>query len=57
LTNAEIDVLNQYAGQIARNIQGGSMIVELGSGSVWSDVNMIPVANDYPAICERSVFS
>ena len=32
LTNAEIDVLNKYGDQIARRIQPGSLVVELGSG-------------------------
>lgn len=32
LTNAEIDVLNRYAQNIANRIQSGSILVELGSG-------------------------
>lgn len=32
LTNAEIEVLETYAGRIAQRIQPGSIIVELGSG-------------------------
>jgi hypothetical protein len=34
LTNAEIDVLTKWGTEIAQNIQSGSMVVELGSGSV-----------------------
>lgn len=34
LTNAEIDVLKRSATEIAQNIQSGSMVIELGSGSV-----------------------
>lgn len=32
LTNAEIEVLETYADQIAQRIQSGSVLVELGSG-------------------------
>jgi hypothetical protein len=32
LTNAEIEVLEQYSDRIAERISGGSIIVELGSG-------------------------
>ena len=32
LTNAEIEVLEAYADQIAENVQAESMVVELGSG-------------------------
>lgn len=32
LTNAEIDVLNTHAAEIAQSLHEGSMIVELGSG-------------------------
>ena len=35
LTNAEIAVLESYAEQIARRVQPGSVIVELGSGYVF----------------------
>lgn len=34
LTNAEIEVLEAYAEQIAHRVQSGSVIVELGSGCV-----------------------
>ena len=34
LTNAEIEVLESYAEQIARRVQSGSVLVELGSGYV-----------------------
>lgn len=34
LTNAEIEVLEAYAEQIARRVQPGSVLVELGSGYV-----------------------
>lgn len=34
LTNAEIDILNNCATDIARHIPHGSMLVELGSGYV-----------------------
>lgn len=34
LTNAEIDVLEKSAGEIATHIVSGSMIIELGSGYV-----------------------
>lgn len=34
LTNAEIEVLESYADQIAERIQSGSMVIELGSGLV-----------------------
>lgn len=34
LTNAEIEVLEAYAEQIARRVQPGSVVVELGSGYV-----------------------
>jgi len=32
LTNSEIEVLENYAEQIAHRIQPGSILVELGSG-------------------------
>src|SRR5947208_493451 len=32
LTNAEIEVLEMYAEQIAQRIQPGSMLIEMGSG-------------------------
>jgi uncharacterized SAM-dependent methyltransferase len=32
LTNAEIEVLENYADQIAQRVQPGSIVVELGSG-------------------------
>ena len=32
LTNAEIEVLSDHAGEIANAIHAGSMVVELGSG-------------------------
>jgi uncharacterized SAM-dependent methyltransferase len=32
LTNAEIEILENYADQIAQRIQSGSILVELGSG-------------------------
>jgi uncharacterized SAM-dependent methyltransferase len=32
LTNAEIEVLEKYAEQIAERIQPGSMLIEFGSG-------------------------
>ncbi len=32
LTNAEIEVLESYAEQIAQRIQPGSLVIELGSG-------------------------
>ena len=32
LTNAEIDVLERYADQIADRVQAGSQVIELGSG-------------------------
>jgi uncharacterized SAM-dependent methyltransferase len=32
LTNAEIEVLENYADQIAQRVQPGSVLVELGSG-------------------------
>ncbi|KAH7043215.1 C-type lectin protein [Macrophomina phaseolina] len=34
LTNAEIEVLESYADQIAERIQSGSMVIELGSGNL-----------------------
>jgi len=34
LTNAEIEILETYAEQIARRVQPGSVLVELGSGYV-----------------------
>ncbi|KAI9693514.1 MAG: hypothetical protein M1820_009202 [Bogoriella megaspora] len=34
LTNAEIEVLNTYADQIAQRIPDGSMVIELGSGNL-----------------------
>lgn len=37
LTNAEIDVLTTWGSEMARNIQSGTMVVELGSGSVLID--------------------
>ena len=40
LTNAEIEVLTRYASDIARIIQPGSQIVELGSG-----YELISIAN------------
>jgi uncharacterized SAM-dependent methyltransferase len=36
LTNAEIDVLKRSAHSIAEAIPSGSMVIELGSGSVIS---------------------
>jgi hypothetical protein len=35
LTNAEIDVLTTWGSDMAQNIQSGTMVVELGSGSVF----------------------
>jgi hypothetical protein len=35
LTNAEIDVLTTWGSEMAKNIQSGTMVVELGSGSVF----------------------
>lgn len=32
LTNAEIEILEKYADQMAQRIQSGSVLVELGSG-------------------------
>ena len=32
LTNAEIEVLHQYADQIAERVEAGSQLIELGSG-------------------------
>lgn len=34
LTNAEIEVLKNYAGEIARLVPAGSILLELGSGYV-----------------------
>ena len=34
MTNAEIDVLERSADSIAKAIASGSMVIELGSGSV-----------------------
>lgn len=36
LTNAEIDVLTTWGTEMAQNIQSGTMVVELGSGSVYT---------------------
>ncbi|KAH6614184.1 C-type lectin protein [Boeremia exigua] len=45
LTNAEIEVLETYAEQIARRIQSGSVLVELGSGNLRK-VNILLQAID-----------
>ncbi|KAJ4334700.1 hypothetical protein N0V95_009101 [Ascochyta clinopodiicola] len=45
LTNAEIEVLEAYAEQIARRVQPGSIIVELGSGNLRK-VNILLQAID-----------
>lgn len=39
LTNNEIEALEKYSKAIAEMISAGSMVIELGSGSVnaWSD--------------------
>lgn len=34
LTNAEVDVLENFASSIAKAIPSGSMVIELGSGFV-----------------------
>lgn len=46
LTNAEIDVLKKHGDQIARRIQPGSLVVELGSG----------YDHAFPASHQRSTF-
>ena len=44
LTNAEIEVLERYADQIAERIPYGSQIVELGSGyAAASQANLLPI--------------
>ncbi|KAJ4379613.1 hypothetical protein N0V86_004794 [Didymella sp. IMI 355093] len=45
LTNAEIEVLEAYAEQIARRVQPGSVLVELGSGNLRK-VNILLQAID-----------
>lgn len=43
LTNAEIEVLNRYAADIARMISPGSRIIELGSGYESAPVASIAI--------------
>ena len=46
LTNAEIEVLERYADNIAERIHRGSRLVELGSGYAWSNTNQLQHLTD-----------